>query len=60
MPKMKIKPKSDGLGSFSKNILYNNYSRKSSRFLYGIKGYTDERRKKNFRFPQKKHVQINK
>lgn len=60
MPKMKTKPKSDGLGTFSKYILYKNYNQNSLRFLKKVKGYTDERRQKNYRFPQKKYMQINK
>ncbi len=59
MPRIKVKPKSDGLGSFSKYVLYKNYSRKSSIFLNSAKIYIDERRLKVYKFPYKKNSQIN-
>jgi hypothetical protein len=59
MPRIKVKPKSDGLGCFSKYMLYKRHNQTSPIFLNSTKMYIDERRLKVFKFPHKKNSQIN-
>jgi len=56
MPRMKVKPKSDGLGSFSKFVLYKSYNWKLARFSKIVKNYIDERRLKTYKFPHQKKI----
>lgn len=60
MPRIKLRPKSDNLGSFSKFTLYRSHNWSFYKFNNGVKSYIDERRLKMYRFPRKRHVQINK
>jgi len=59
MPRIKQRPKPDGLGTFTKNVLYKPYYWQGN-FLSTGKRYVDERRRKCFRFLIPKKKKINK
>lgn len=59
MPRIKVRPKSDSRGIFSRHVLYKPYDWLGTAQNLA-KFYIDQRRLKIFKFPQKKNKRINK